>query len=260
MIPENIKIDVGKKVSYSQVDVYQDCPKKYEYSYVLQIPSIGNASLSFGSTVHNTLKDFYTLFQRYKEGLGITELPTKEDLLTLFQKNWISRGYESKKHENQRKERGEKSMSEYYDKFFNLNQNPYRLEQSFTVHFADSSFVGKIDRLDLIENGDIPIVEIIDYKTGSLKSEADIKHDLQLPLYAVFAEQSLGVKVVRAKYLFIEEGVEVEVDISESRKEIAKENLSDVISLIKKREFEPTPNGFKCKYCNYKSICSDAIL
>ena len=260
MIPGNIKIEVGKKVSYSQVDIYQDCPKKYEYSYVLQIPSAPNASLSFGSTVHNTLKDFYTLFQRYKEGLGITNAPTKEDLIELFEKNWMSKGYESKSHESQRKERGLRAMSEFYDKFFNLEQTPYRLEQPFTVHLTESSFVGKIDRMDLIENGDIPTVEIIDYKTGSLKSDTDIKHDLQLPLYAVFAEQSLGVKVEKAKYIFVEEGVEVEVDISEDRKELSKENVIEVIALIKKREFGATPNSFKCKYCNYRSICSDAIL
>ncbi len=39
LIPKDIKIEVGKKVSYSQINTYQDCPKKYEYSYVLQIPS-----------------------------------------------------------------------------------------------------------------------------------------------------------------------------------------------------------------------------
>jgi len=260
IVPEDIQIEVGKKVSYSQIDTYQDCPKKYEYSYVLQIPSAPNASLSFGSTVHNTLKDFYTLFQRYKEGLGITEAPSKEDLIELFNKHWIGRGYESKQHEKQRLERGLKVMSEYYDKFFNIDQTPYRLEQAFTVHLPDSSFIGKIDRMDLVEKGEIPTVEIIDYKTGSLKSDSDIKHDLQLPLYSIFAEQSLGVKVIKAKYIFVEEGVEVEVDISQERKELAKENVYEVISLIKQREFDATPNSFKCKYCNFRSICSDAIL
>ena len=64
----------------------------------------------------------------------------------------------------------------------------------------------------------------------------------------------------KAKYLFVEEGVEVEVDICAERKEIAKENVYEVISLIKKREFEATPNSFMCKYCNFRSICKDAIL
>ena len=151
-------------------------------------------------------------------------------------------------------------MKEYYKRFFSIEQNPYRLEQPFTVHLPEGSFVGKIDRIDLVKAGDIPEVEIIDYKTGRLKEESDIKNDLQLPLYCIFAEQSLGVKVVRAKYIFIEEGVEVEVDISEKRKEKAKEGIYDVVRKIKNREFIATPNSFKCRYCDFRSICKDAIL
>jgi CRISPR/Cas system-associated exonuclease Cas4 (RecB family) len=192
--------------------------------------------------------------------LGITSEPSKEELIELFEKNWISRGYESKQHEKQRKESGLKAISDFYEKFFSTEQNPYRLEQSFSVHLPDSTFAGKIDRMDLISMGEIPSVEIIDYKTGKLKSKTDIKNDLQLPLYSIFAEQSLGVKVIKAKYIFIEEGVEVEVDISEKRREKAKENVYEVIEGIKKRDFEAIPNAFKCKYCDYKSICSDAIL
>jgi len=260
IIPDSIKIEVGDKVSYSQVNTYMECPKKYEYAYVLQIPTLPHSSLSFGSTVHATLKDFYTLLQRHKEGLGLTESPTQEDLIELFKKKWIGKGYENKKHEEERKKSGIKAMNEYYKKFFSVDQNPYRLEQPFTVHLPEGSFVGKIDRIDLIKAGDIPEVEIIDYKTGHLKDEHDIKNDLQLPLYCIFAEQSLGVKVVKAKYIFIEEGVEIEVDISEERREKAKESVYEIVREIKEREFTATPNSFKCKYCDFKSICKEAVL
>ena len=260
IVPENVKMEVGDKVSYSQIDTYIDCPKKYEYAYVLQIPTLPHASLSFGSTIHKTLKDFYTLLQRYKEGLGITNPPTEGELIEIFNKNWISKGYENKKHEEDRKKSGIKAMKEYYKKFFSTEQNPYRLEQPFTVHLPEGSFVGKIDRIDLVKAGDIPEVEIIDYKTGHLKDEADIKNDLQLPLYCIFAEQSLGVKVKRAKYIFIEEGVEIEVDISKERREKAKESVYEIARRIKDREFTATPSSFKCKYCDFRSICKDAIL
>ncbi len=261
LLPEDIKLDVGKKVSYSQINLYEDCPKKYEYAYVLQIPGKPSAALSFGNTVHNTLKDFYSLLLKYNEGLGITDIPTKEDLLELFEKHWSKSGYQSKSHELQRKESGVKIMGEFYDKLFTTKQTPYKLEQSFTVNLPESSFVGKIDRMDLIEMKEgIAHVEIIDYKTGKVKSPADIKKDLQLPLYAIFAEQSLGVKVVKAKYIFVEDCVEIEVDISQERRERAKENVYEVIENIKSREFTPTPSMFKCQYCDYKSICEDAIL
>jgi DNA helicase II / ATP-dependent DNA helicase PcrA len=261
VISGDIKMEVGKRVSYSQINVYENCPKKYMYSYVLQVPSKPHASLSFGTSIHNTLRDFYTLFKRYKEGLGITQVPKKEDLIDFFEKNWVRIGYESKRHELSRKKSGIKMLSDYYERFFDIKGVPYALEQSFTVRLPDSSFVGMIDRMDLIEMTDgIPSVEIVDYKTGKLKSDSEIKKDLQLPLYSVFAQQSLGVKVLKAKYLFVEEGVEVEVEISDKRKEKAKDNVYEVIESIKQGEFTPTPSLFKCRYCDYNSICKDAIL
>ena len=260
-IPEEINLKVGDRVSYSQINTYEDCPKKYKYAYVYKIPTKPHAALSFGTSVHNTLKDLYTLLQKSNEGLGITEPPNEKDLLQLFEKNWVKGGYESKKHEEKRKKNGEEIMKEFYKRFFSVDQNPYRMEQSFTINLPDSSFVGKIDRIDLVEiKNDIPVVEIIDYKTGKLKSESDIKKDLQLPLYTMFAEQSLGVKVVKAKYIFVEAEEEVEVDISEKRREKAKENIYEVIKAIREQEFTPTPGFFKCKYCDYSSICRDAIL
>lgn len=261
ILPKDLKMNLGKKVSYSQINLYQVCPKKYEYAYVLQLPSRPNAAFSFGTTVHNALKDFYTVVRMSKEGLGLTEGPSKEDLVSLFNKNWISIGYESKKHEMERKRSGERMMEEYYEKVFNEKQTPYRLEESFTVHLKDSLFVGKIDRMDLVKMKDgIAYVEIIDYKTGKEKSKSDIKTDLQLPLYSIFAEQSLGVKVMVAKYEFVEHGSEIEVDISQKRKEEALENIDTVIAGIKSQEFGATPDMFKCRYCDYKNICEDAIL
>jgi DNA helicase-2/ATP-dependent DNA helicase PcrA len=122
------------------------------------------------------------------------------------------------------------------------------------------SFGGKIDRIDLIGSIDGEReVKIIDYKTGKVKSKGDIKKDLQLPLYAIAAEKTLGVKVVKATYLFIEHGEEIEVDISESRRARAEEEIAEVVQKIQENSFDATP-GFACRFCSYKDICEDAQL
>lgn len=206
--PKSVKIERGKKLSYSQVSMYQNCPKQYEYAYILQLPTKPNAALSFGITVHNALRDFFNTVKITKEGLGLAALPTEENLLSLFEKHWISVGYESKKHELERKRSGKEMMKEFFRKLYNENQNPYRLEETFTIPLKEGLFVGKIDRMDLVEVKDgVAHVELVDYKTGKEKSSADMKKDLQLALYSIFAEQAFGVKVVSAKYLFVEHGV-----------------------------------------------------
>ena len=258
IVPKEVKLDVIKNFSYSQLHTYEDCPRKYEYSYVLRVPQKPNSSLSFGTTIHNTLKELYTALKHSKEGLeGVYASPTLEDLLGFYEKNWVSTGYESTKQEQLRKEEGKKILEEYYNKMYSEQQKPLKLEESFSVHFGESVFAGKIDRIDIV--GDEGEVCIVDYKTGKVKSEANIKKDLQLPLYAVFAQEKLGLNVVGAKYVFVESMEEIEVDISQKRKDLAKEKLLEAIENIRERKFTATP-GFGCNFCDYNSVCEFAEI
>jgi DNA helicase-2/ATP-dependent DNA helicase PcrA len=254
-------IDTTKRVSYSQLNTYEDCPKKYKYSYVLRVPSKPHASLSFGSTIHNTLKDFYTLLKDSREGFeGIVEKPTEEKLLELYDMHWLSHGYDSKAHEEKRRLSGKSMLKKYFKDLYSEDQKPFRLEESFSVHVGESVFVGKIDRIDIVDDSKERIeVEIIDYKTGKVKNDSNIKKDLQLPLYALFAEQKLGLKVVAAKYVFVEYGEVVEVDVSEQRKEEARERVVEIIEKIRENDFSPTP-GYLCSYCDYNTVCEDAMV
>lgn len=256
MLPNNLKVNVMKKISYSQINVYEACPRKYEYSYILRVPQRPSSALSFGSSVHNALKEFYDEHKMFKEGLGLTPAPTKEDLVALLEKKWIGVGYDSSVHEKKRKEAGIKIMEDYYDTFYSEDERPYMLEEGFTVHIGETTFSGKIDRMDLVNVTDdgVKEVEILDYKTGKVKKPADIKKDLQLPLYAAFAEEKLGVKVVGAKYVFVEHCEVVDVDVSEKRREKAKELIPGFIENIEARNFTATP-GFNCRFCDYNSVC-----
>jgi DNA helicase-2/ATP-dependent DNA helicase PcrA len=248
-----------KRFSYSQLNIYETCPRKYEYAYVLKVPQKPSAALSFGITIHNTLRDFYTLVKRSQTGLvGITDIPEKEDLIDMYLKNWVGVGYESSKHEELRKKEGMNILKNYYEKTFDEKESPLRIEEGFTVYLGDVVFVGKIDRIDLEKKRkDVTEVSIIDFKTGREKDEKGIKDDMQLPLYALFAEEKLGYRVVKAKYVYVESGTELEVDVSKERKELAKEKLLKAIEEIKKGNFKATP-GYVCRFCDYASICEYA--
>jgi DNA helicase II / ATP-dependent DNA helicase PcrA len=247
-----------ERFSYSKVNTYEMCPMKYYYTYVLHIPTKPSSALSFGSAIHNSLRDFYMLQKHFQEGLGLTSKPSEKDLLNFFEKNWVSVGFQSKKHELQRKESGIKMMKEYYKGIYSEDEKPYGLESSFTSHIAESTFVGKIDRMDYVETIDgIPVVDIIDYKTGSVKKE--LKNDLQLPLYTLFAEECLGVKVRKARYIFVEHGQQIEVNITEKRREKARVKLESLIRLIKSGVFLPSP-GHTCQFCDYNTVCEDSVL
>ncbi len=48
-------------VSYSQLDTFKTCPLKYKYRYILNIPTKPNHALTYGQSIHNTLREFHRL-------------------------------------------------------------------------------------------------------------------------------------------------------------------------------------------------------
>ena len=78
-------------------------------------------------------------------------------------------------------------------------------------------------------------------------------------MYALFADQKLGLKVVGAEYIYVETGKRLGVDLSLERRELAKKKLVEVTDLVREGKFVPTP-GFQCRYCDYNSICKYAEL
>ncbi|QQR84110.1 UvrD-helicase domain-containing protein [Candidatus Peregrinibacteria bacterium] len=94
--------------SYSQLQTFADCPRKYQYQYLYKLPQPFTGALSFGSTMHNTLQKFYdqviaskqaSLFEDYNPDISL------DKILSLYEESWIDQGYERKEHRDLRRQR-----------------------------------------------------------------------------------------------------------------------------------------------------------
>ena len=56
LLTSNFHIDY---LSVSQIEAFQICPLHYKLSYIVRIPTPPSASLSFGSTMHTVMKEFF---------------------------------------------------------------------------------------------------------------------------------------------------------------------------------------------------------
>jgi RecB family exonuclease len=123
------------------------------------------------------------------------------------------------------------------------------------------SLRGKADRLDLLDDGTF---RLIDYKLGWPPDRA---RALQLPLYALFAEQRLqnhrGRQYVlgEAAYLAFK-GPKRVVPLFTSpaqRADVmskAQERLSGALDAIGRGEFPPTPDDvYRCESCSFAAVC-----
>jgi len=249
------KLPTVNYLSYSQIESFNICPLQYKYRYLARIPVPPSAAQTFGETIHETMRDFY---QRAIAG----QKPTKDDLLKILEENWNPLGYSSKTQEERFKKKGEKILSEFFDKSYDHKKLPKTMEQVFSIKIAPNFKVGgKIDRIDETKDG----IEIIDYKTGRAPEKKDIEKDLQLTVYALVATDGtlefMGVldktpkpDQVKISFYFFENQEKATGVRTKEQLEQAKKELIQKAEEISKSEFLPTP-GRMCDFCDYKLLC-----
>ncbi len=246
--------------SYSQLSTFKSCPRQYQYSYLLKIPQPPSGALSFGSSLHNTLLEFYrlvgqsrqaTLFTEYDEDLSLKKL------ISIYEDKWVPTGFESKAHMESAKKRGKEILELFYSHFREHIPDVEFLEKSFKLKAGDYTISGRIDRADKQKDGTL---EIIDYKTGKSKSQKEVDNDMQLMIYAMAATECFNQPAGRMTLYFLDadEKVSTEPDAGQLKK--AKEKIIETADQINQSDFTPTPNKFVCKWCPYRKICDAAEL
>jgi DNA helicase-2/ATP-dependent DNA helicase PcrA len=251
--------------SYSQVESFRKCPLGYKFGSIFKIPIRGKSVFSFGKSIHQTLHRFVseslklslveqkTLFGKN----AASNILSFEDLLKIYEKEWIEDWYESSVIKKEFYEKGKESLKLFYEDFIKnkpevlLIDDEPALEKSFNLKLNGDVFIGTIDRIDKLGNG----VEIIDYKTGSPKKTLAKEEKLQLMIYAVAAKKVLGLNPLRLTYYYLDDGTTCSFDIKDDDIDDTEVEIRDLLDKIKRSNFKPTP-GWHCQYCDFKDICA----
>lgn len=239
------------RLSYSQIDTFRTCPLKYQFRYLFNLPSSPAPALSFGTTLHNTLRDFYV---ELKENASLSELDMSERLEQLYKKNWMSVGYTDRHQHDEYFLHGAELLASYYQKNRSLSYLPSYIEEAFTLNIGRLTITGRIDRIDKLEDG---TYEIIDYKTTENPDTKNLENDLQLSIYALAAAQDLKITVSKLSLYFLETGEKASTIRTPEQLESCKKELELIAQEIATSDFSPNP-AYHCSYCDYRLICPAA--
>lgn len=236
-----------KFVSYSQLETFKTCPLKYYYKYVLGVMGIPNFTLNFGQTLHRTLRDFHKadLFSKTRN---------IDELLYLYKSHFaeLSSGYTSIEHRKESFKHGLELLEKYFKIHRTLFGKPVFLEQRFKIKVGGISLIGAIDRIDQYED---KTYEVIDYKTGeNLGKKEKVDHDEQLTIYALAANEALGINPKNYTLYFLEKGLKATTQRETAQIQKQKEEVENIIEEIKKGNF-PAKVGMWCQWCEFNKIC-----
>lgn len=238
-------------ISYSQLQTFLTCPLHYKLKYILNIPTAPSPALSYGVSVHSSLRDFFQMMQ-------INEPLTADSMKELLKKNWINAGYASKIHEQQSYQQAEKMLTDFAITSLGDRPNTIAIEIPFNFWLDKLKVGGRIDRIDQLPDGRI---EIIDYKTGSnVPDEKKVKDDFQLSFYALAAAEVRDELLNRAPeeivltLYYLEANKKLSTTRSKADLEVTKEKILKLVDDISHSDFHCT-GGMFCKNCEYKMIC-----
>jgi len=258
--------------SYSQLAAFSKCPLQYKFNFILKVPVKGKSVFSFGKTMHNTLYDFLkevntekpqqnNLFgdKKGEPSSAKASEGSFENLLKIYERNWIDEWYESKKNKEEYYKKGKEIIKDFYKKFCDNPPNILRvngnlaLEMPFNLKIGDHTIYGVIDRIDDSKDG----LTIVDYKTGMSKDKLDADAKEQLLIYQIASQEVLHLKPQKLAYFYLDDGKVASFLGSDMDIQNQKEKILSEIEKIKNSEFDPTP-GWQCQYCDFKDICDHA--
>ena len=258
--------------SFSQTNLFEQCPRKYQYKYIDKIEKEFESSpdLILGQSVHGALERLYNQ-------INIFKIPNENEVLEKFK---LLRDSEFEKLKNQSKEikikgdqtledylrRGNEYIKIYYKKFYPFEGVKIVSTEDNMIFSLDQNkqFRWIIDRLDK-QWQDTFVIN--DYKTNKNLPTQDKEHYFeQLSLYAIWISQKYAkyYKTIKARLFYLHFDIVDEREVTEEIMEKVKikyiwivdqiENKKFAYNMWDKKSFECKENGL-CRYCEYMSIC-----
>ncbi|MFN3476655.1 MAG: ATP-dependent helicase, partial [Candidatus Methylomirabilales bacterium] len=247
-----IPADQPLELSYYRIDDYLTCPLKYWYTHIQRMERIlrRHHTVIYGSAIHQAVREYHV---RKVQG----ERMSLEDLYAAFERAWISEGFISRRHEEERLRAGREALAWFFRHAEAEPAAPTYIERKFRFKLDNDWIIGYWDRVDE-RDGE---VVIIDYKTSELreqkKADEETRKSPQLSIYALAYRERFGKLPDRVELRFltpwgvlIGRAVKKEKDLEKTIEKIREASIG-----IRSGRFPAKPSEWVCRFCAYQSIC-----
>ena len=249
-------------VSVTLLNNFFECPWKWYFRNLLQLPEAKTESLLLGSAVHSGIE--YLIKNRHAEHFDNLD----SVILNSLEKENISDEKMIKRMARETKKILENFITNYLPKISEGAQS----ERSISYHdkeWPNLKFYGKIDLTESSENG---FVEVTDFKTGSGKTKSVIEKSdeegrlssfiRQLAMYTFLIQGAeKNTEVLLTKLLFLEEKASSKdavyaTKITDEEMELLRKDFADYDKLLSSGAWVSRPcfakmwgKGEECEHC-----------
>lgn len=245
--PDSPLLGESIRLSPSQVDRYQQCPRLYALERRLRLGDAGSPYAHLGALVHRALE----LAEREVIGTGRRHAELDRALEVLGDVWEEEADFGTPQLDQAWLVKAVDAVTKLYENWPNKDGQPVAVEETVKATIADVPWMGIIDRLEETDEG----LRVVDYKTSTnppTKDEAAVS--IQLAFYASAVSRRgpvIGAEMwfprtkaqtVSTRALDLERSAEVFTQMEELTRSILAE------------EWSPTP-GDHCKRCSFRTSC-----
>ncbi|MBX3069469.1 MAG: ATP-dependent helicase [Thermomicrobiales bacterium] len=257
-------------LSYSQLRIYEGCPRQYFYARTLDLAEgEESANITFGSVIHAALNSLNLSWQQSGQ------LPSDNQIEAAIEAHWPERGFQFAAQTRQLRVRATAILQRYFA--WEGRQIPPRrpvlVESSFDTGYGRHQIAGRIDVVLIDDNG---AVEIIDFKTSKWTSSSVRKpaESLQLFVYdhAHRLENPEALPTV-AFYALRHDDDRGFTNIgdwdprqikahqhSEDSRQMLTARLDTLLTRLEANDFAPRAAHDTCSRCSYRWLCPEGTL
>jgi len=245
--------------SHSRLSSFENCPKKFHFRYVLQVPQETEGIEAFvGKRVHEVLERLYLFIER-DQVPGLQKVVARYHALfdEHFDEARVRIVKPGMKVDDYRR-LGEDCLTNFYQRHYPFDADEtLGVERRVVFHLDEErryGVQGVVDRIVRTRDGTI---EIHDYKTGSyVPSQKRLDEDRQLALYQIGVSNELGHDApIRLVWHYLAKNRRC---VSERSPEQLEQLRAETIELIDRIEAErefPAEKNRLCDWCEFRDIC-----
>lgn len=239
-------------LSPSKISTYLACPVKYKWTYLDDRGKWllkSKSYYSFGTSLHVVLQRFHD-----NNDAGVTNVA---EAISALEEGWIDAGYDSQTEMREALADGKAIVERYVNAELQTpaTSKTIAVEKALRADLGPFVLLGRVDRLDENESGEI---EVVDYKSGRLgvKPE-DVKNDLAMGCYQLLVSRMYPDRAVRLTIIALRAEERATTSLDPEELAAFERDLIALGEEILNRDFEniePVVKPF-CPQCDFVSLC-----
>lgn len=244
--PDSPIIGGNLRLSPSQADAYDTCPRRYALERRLRLGNAASPWAQFGSLVHAALERA----EAPVVGTG-SQHASLEQALEAIERVWADADFGTAALNAAWKAEAVGCITKLYENWPHPDGEPIALEQTVERVIGDVPWMGRLDRLERTPDG----LRVVDYKTSKTPTPVkEAESSIQLAFYAAAVEGAgqvaaaemwfprAGTKQVTTREL----DLEARADVEASMEAITRSVLSE--------DWHAKP-GRHCERCDFRRSC-----